>query len=1228
MDPRHAIPALLVAALALLALPLAGAGEPQDPDHDIVDVSLSADADDLFLNVTVAGTVPATDPGQRSFRVNFTVRSAQERDAGADSGRRYVVALGEGSAADDYVLAERVDGQRVRATPLDPQPQPGSSTITFAVDRSDARAVPDDPLEEGDAVVDVEATFLRDGGAADREPGPDFVVPDLGLDADRTLYLAADRDAPLLRDRTLTPTAPTPARPQTGVVAADEGRTLRFTSAPLEEPLVLESGSVSLWLSYTTTTPNLALNAPNARLYVLTPDGDRALLAERESYVTPGANPNVFTTPGRPHEATWPLVFYRDEVPADARLQLEVRSQGLLGQGAQGPQVLYYNSTAYDSALHLDARTGPQPRVQATTPPLGSRILHLGGTRGNLTASPPDDEGAEATPAAGGGNTTLARWSTAPLESRLPLEDARATVWLSGTTASPIASLSYVDVRLYHLQGSQATLVAQRETVASGGNENVFTLPADPRKYTWPLRTYAEGVPAGDRLQVRVVAEALPGLAPTAALVWSNGTAMDSRILVDTGDVEAHASPDPAVVDEPVTFTADPPPGDAPFTVTWSFGDGTAATRTSDGGPVTVEHAYASTGDYTAVVNVRSAQGRAAGARVPVAVADPGNVTRLADVSASPYVPEVGTVRVTWTSDAPGNTTVRYGTSPDDLDAEVSIDESVTEHAVNLTGLTPGRTYHYRVRTEDVVSDVRNVTAAPDLTGDGHVVVATIDSGINPYHEAFRRPGRTAHPATYLTGFPESARPLDLTFSADSYWDAVQADQEVWSRIQLATTYWVPGTNLFVRDQGDVSFATAGTDEKPILDEVGHGTNVAGAVNQAFPGATILAVESTRNGALEWAASQPWVDVISLSYSGPASGPFAPVSDGIQAAREHGKMLVVSAGNNPTPHVLFRPNGPPQAISVGGAHPDDRADAFVTSKGPDVVSNFTLQGLPQAQTLEARGSAVGTSFSAPNVAGTLAHAIERLRRRAGDTNESTRDGLVEVPPAMAQAPYLGDGVLDSGELRSAMNRSARYWSTTGYDPTSPLARPFSAPAPVAPAAPWVQQGWGFVGPSMADRVAGAAAGEIHPTKSAAARAYMTANHEARQAYHQGGMGAVHERTLLNPVSAPGPPAGVETLANPVETPHPYPNDAVLQYVVHREGAAAISLHFEEFSVETSYDRLDVRDGDGDRLATYSLEGRASFWTPYFPAEKLRLLLFTDPVERRHGFVVEEVDAVS
>ncbi|HET9739730.1 MAG TPA: DUF4082 domain-containing protein [Solirubrobacteraceae bacterium] len=69
-----------------------------------------------------------------------------------------------------------------------------------------------------------------------------------------------------------------------------------------------------------------------------------------------------------------------------------------------------------------------------------------------------------------------------------------------------------------------------------------------------------------------------------------------------------------------------------------------------------------------------------------------------------------GTATVTWTTDEASDSRVDYGTSATALTQNASDAAAVTAHSVRLTGLTPGTTYHYRVRSRDASN---NETTAP-----------------------------------------------------------------------------------------------------------------------------------------------------------------------------------------------------------------------------------------------------------------------------------------------------------------------------------------------------------------------------------------------------------------------------------------------------------------------------------------------------------------------------------
>ena len=92
----------------------------------------------------------------------------------------------------------------------------------------------------------------------------------------------------------------------------------------------------------------------------------------------------------------------------------------------------------------------------------------------------------------------------------------------------------------------------------------------------------------------------------------------------------------------------------------------------------------------------------------------------ISDVSAYEITPT--TARITWTVDRPATGQVQYGTSSAyGLFSELEPSFTYSTHIQRLTGLDPGTTYHYRVRSEDesgqaVQSEDRLFTTLPLAT--------------------------------------------------------------------------------------------------------------------------------------------------------------------------------------------------------------------------------------------------------------------------------------------------------------------------------------------------------------------------------------------------------------------------------------------------------------------------------------------------------------------------------
>ncbi len=96
-------------------------------------------------------------------------------------------------------------------------------------------------------------------------------------------------------------------------------------------------------------------------------------------------------------------------------------------------------------------------------------------------------------------------------------------------------------------------------------------------------------------------------------------------------------------------------------------------------------------------------------------------------ISAVEAIPAAdGTATISWTTDEPSTSRVEYGTAPASLSQSASEEALVTSHSVELTGLEPGTTYHYRVISAD--ADGNSATSPPG--GDAPASFETPPSGL------------------------------------------------------------------------------------------------------------------------------------------------------------------------------------------------------------------------------------------------------------------------------------------------------------------------------------------------------------------------------------------------------------------------------------------------------------------------------------------------------------------
>lgn len=331
--------------------------------------------------------------------------------------------------------------------------------------------------------------------------------------------------------------------------------------------------------------------------------------------------------------------------------------------------------------------------------------------------------------------------------------------------------------------------------------------------------------------------------------------------------------------------------------------------------------------------------------------------------------------------------------------------------------------------------------------GSARVVVADVDTGINPYHVEFRddSPEAWMHPSTYLAGFPEDARELRLTLDAADYDAAVAADCAAWKAVEPGVLYWIPGTRIV----GAITFEEGKTDCAPkdkkyparILDPQGHGTMTAsravGATYSLCPECKLVFVQGFDDASMLWAAEQPYVDLQTNSWGA------LPTDYGAGGAQDRATVMkaaamqpVFVAGGNGllgffgvTGHPAYLDDvaGPRGIVMVGG-HDGGRFTPW-TMTMPHVVADANWHPAAESRSLDAGDDRTGggTSGATPFAASAFARMLLDARKAVGDAGTGVRNGSLVLAPEGAALPPegpLADGALTVEEAKAAFYRSA------------------------------------------------------------------------------------------------------------------------------------------------------------------------------------------------------------
>ena len=353
-----------------------------------------------------------------------------------------------------------------------------------------------------------------------------------------------------------------------------------------------------------------------------------------------------------------------------------------------------------------------------------------------------------------------------------------------------------------------------------------------------------------------------------------------------------------------------------------------------------------------------------------------------------------------------------------------------------------------------------NCPKPPKAIPGPQVVVAHIDTGVNPYAPAFRDKSALAykHPSTYIPGYPKDATAVKLTLDKP-FEDAWKADEAKWRALRRGELYWFPGTKII----GAISMSAGGAycptvklatvggftgscPEHVIFDDHGHGTmtgsRATGAPDSLAPTARLVTIEGLGAGSVEWAAEQGWIDVQTNSWLSLVPPPIpGGTTEAFAAAAE--KMVTIAASGNgaaylagfvPT-HTLLLSTAPPGVILVGGH--DNGLSTIWAGAPPHVVADAYMPMSAATRSVEPMHPeimACCTSAAAPYGASGAAALILEARKILGDGLTGVRGSALACGPKnKVKSGPLADGNLTLEEFNGLYFHTAEAFPAEGKD---------------------------------------------------------------------------------------------------------------------------------------------------------------------------------------------------
>lgn len=94
-----------------------------------------------------------------------------------------------------------------------------------------------------------------------------------------------------------------------------------------------------------------------------------------------------------------------------------------------------------------------------------------------------------------------------------------------------------------------------------------------------------------------------------------------------------------------------------------------------------------------------------------------------------------------------------------------------------------------------------------------------------------------------------------------------------------------------------------------------------------------------------------------------------------------------------------------------------------------------------------------------------------------------------------------------------------------------------------------------------------------------------------------------------------------------ETPHPYVENKTYSYDVNVPNAKFVRIVFEMIDTEANYDKISVKDGNGDEIENLSGSYATGYVTDYAVGSKATVALKSDSSLNKNGFKIKKIQVI-